>query len=72
MDRLRVLQYDDPPIDRMVTPAMAAQRAYRTAGIRHPCRELGVVELGLGRVIALYYRSSSLYHIHEHIGYLSF
>ena len=30
------------------------------------------VALGLGRIVALYYRSSTLYHINEHIRHLCF
>ena len=28
---------------------------------------MAAVEIGLGRIVALYYRSSTLYHIHQHI-----
>jgi hypothetical protein len=32
----------------------------------------GEVDLGLGRIVALYYRSSALYRIHEHIRCIPF
>jgi hypothetical protein len=56
LEQARAAQSSDPPIDRLAAARQSTAEALRQA--------TESVELGLGRIVALYHCSSTSYHIH--------